>query len=259
MTNDATTKKPHVSVSSLSKYRLCPRQWYYSYVERRPRQKNDNLIIGSALHSGCEYNYRQKITSGNDCAEDEVIQVAIEKVRAEAENGYSSAKSYTINDMEGVVEGLCRVHHEKVAPHVMPAFVEYEFTVDLGEDFPVTLYGFIDCITVEDLIIDIKSWGRAKGQRYADNDMQLTAYAFAFRSIFRRIESGLRFDVVTKTGYKYAPLSTTRTNQDIRWFLLQLEQLVDGMQRGVVFPNDDHFLCSEMYCDHWSVCRGEGV
>jgi len=117
---DDEPKKPHVSVSSLSKYRLCPRQWYYSYVEKRPRQKNDNLIIGSGLHAGCEYNYRQKITSGNDCPEDEVVQAAVEKVRAEAKDGFTSAKGYDLNALETITTSLSKAHTKRSLPMFNP-------------------------------------------------------------------------------------------------------------------------------------------
>lgn len=254
-------QKPHVSVSQLSKYRLCPRQWYYHYVARIPSQMSDNLAIGIAMHEGVEHNLRQKTSSGVDCPADDSKEVAIRALRGAIEKGFTSANGLSENDMEQQVIGLVGAHHRFVAPKIEPAFVEYEFRIDLGEGFPVDLLGYIDCITQDGLILDVKSWGKAKGQNYADKDMQLTAYAFAYRSIFQRPEKGLRFDAIIKRGFRYEPIETKRDNLQIRWFLRQLEEIVAGMRGGPdsFWPNDDTYLCDPRYCDYWTQCHEELV
>lgn len=241
----------------MSRFLICPRSWRYHYIDKVPRPPADNLIIGSGMHAGIEFNYRQKIKSGKNCVLDDAKAAALEATRSLARNGFTSWNRLSLSDIESTVLYLVDAHHRLVAPKVKPAYVEHEFRINLGDDFPVDLLGYIDCITQDDWIIDNKSWGKAKGQSYADKDMQLTAYSFAFRSEFQRIERGLRFDSILKGNYRYEPIETHRTNLQIRWWLRQVEDVVAAMQAGVDYPNTDSFLCNERYCDYWSMCQNE--
>ncbi len=257
--SDAPGQKPHISVSQLSSFRSCHRKWHYHYVDKFPSVVNDNLAIGVAMHSGIEHNLKQKITSGKDCPVDDSKQVAIESLRSSLAGGYTSKDNVSRADLEYEVMYLVDAHHRLVAPSVHPLYVEHEFRLSLGDDFPVDILGYIDCITRDDWILDNKSWGRAKGQSYADKDMQPTAYCFAFRSMFGKIEKGFRFDAIIKKTYRYEPIETHRDNLQIRWWLHQVEQMVEEMQRGSDSPNDDSFLCSPVYCDYWARCQEERV
>lgn len=247
--------KPHISASQISKYRTCPRQWRYHYIDKLKRVPNDNLIIGSGMHAGIEFNLRQKIETKKDCDPEDSKAAAVEATRALAGDGFVSWDGLTINDIEQQVIYLVDAHHRLVAPSIQPAYVEHAFRVHLGDDFPVDLLGFIDVITTDGLVIDHKSWGKAKYQAWVDKDMQATAYSFAYRSTFQQIERGIRFDAILKKSYRYAPLSTTRNNTQIRWWLRQIEDIVAAMQAGNDWPNNDTFLCNERYCDYWSICQ----
>ncbi len=252
-------QKPHISVSQLSTFRTCPRKWHYHYIEQLPTVTNDNLAIGVAMHAGIEHNLRQKIDSGRDCPVDDSKQAALESLKSSIAGGYNSKDGMSPADLEREVLYLVDAHHRLVAPSIHPLYVEREFRLSLGDDFPVDILGYIDCITRDDWILDNKSWGRAKSQSYADKDMQPTAYCFAFRSMFGRIEKGFRFDAIIKKSYRYEPIETHRDNLQIRWWLRQVEQIVESMQQKSSWPNEDTFLCSPIYCDYWSRCQEERV
>lgn len=48
------SKPTRWSYSSISTYENCPRQWYYSYIERLPITENAAMLRGSRLHKLCE-------------------------------------------------------------------------------------------------------------------------------------------------------------------------------------------------------------
>jgi hypothetical protein len=92
---------------------------------------------------------------------------------------------------------LLRAYHTTVAPTVQPAEVEREFLVDTGaRELP--LKGYIDLIEADGTIIDHKTTKRSFPQDAAAKDLQLTAYAMAYRQLYGQPESGLRLDALVR-------------------------------------------------------------
>lgn len=207
---------------------------------------------GRAWHSALEHNYIQKVRSRVDLPLDEVTDFyagALEEELSDADRRF---------DGELLDQGvkLVRVHHEEVAPKVKPALVEQEFRVSLGESFPYDLLGIIDLVERDRTIVDNKSYKRSPNQADLDKDIQFTAYSLGYRLEHGGFESGLRMDAVVKNKKpKVVQLKTYRSNDECRWFLDLVENVVAAIQSGLFFPNPNGWHCSPTQCGYWSDCK----
>ena len=62
-----------VHPSSIGMFLRCPYHWQLVYIEGMRRAPAAALAVGSGVHAGLEYNFRQKIKTGVDCRLDEVL------------------------------------------------------------------------------------------------------------------------------------------------------------------------------------------
>ena len=143
---------------------------------------------------------------------------------------------------------------ETVSPTIQPVQVEREFNLDLdGCDY--TLKGFIDLVDQDNVVIDHKTAKRSWNEGQADKDLQLTAYALAFRTLERRDEGGLRFDVMVRTKEpKIQHLYTARTQKDIDRFIKTLANVYRAIDSGIFYPNENWMCPSCGYkplCEKW--------
>ena len=96
---------------------------------------------------------------------------------------------------------------------------------------------------------------RSFPQDAADNDLQLTAYALAYRTLYGHDEGGLRLDVMVRNKQpKTQQLEATRTQADIDRFLRLAEQVARAIKGEVYYPNEN-FMCGvcgyDEMCGEW--------
>ena len=143
---------------------------------------------------------------------------------------------------------------QNVAPRVQPLEVERQFLVDTGVT-RLPLKGYLDLIDHQRTIIDHKTTKRSFPKDAAEKDLQLTAYAFAYRALHGQNESSLRLDALVRTKQaKVQQLETTRTQGDIDRFLRLAEHVERAIKSEVYYPNDN-FMCGicgyEEICGEW--------
>jgi len=119
--------------------------------------------------------------------------------------------------------------------------------------------GYIDLIDEQGLIIDHKTTKRSFPENSVAKDIQLTAYAMAFRALYGRDEQGVRFDVMVRSSRptvqpRIQQLSSKRTQADIDRFLRLAGQVERGIKAEAFYPSDNYTcgICgySEM-CEKW--------
>lgn len=214
---------------------------------------------GRTWHSAVELNYSQKVTSEKDLPVAEVreffanrFDIATNSEDIQYKEGETPAK---LKD-QGIKITVC--HHETVAPKVQPKLVEQRFDVSLGEGFPFTLMGFFDLITAGDWIVDNKARGKTQSQTDIDKDIQMTAYALAYRLEYGENEKGIQMHCLIKRKDPYVQLiDTVRTDEDCRWFLRLVEQVAEGIEKESFYPNPNGWHCSPKFCGYWDICKKE--
>ncbi len=191
------TDEPHLSVTQLKMYLRCPLQYYLRYVCGLKIPPTGDLILGRTVHSTLEENYRQKIQSHQDLPLQQFHDIFSQRWDQEAQLTLfeDGEKPGQLKD-EGV--RLLDPYHRDVAPGVQPVKVEREFLLDTGAT-ELPLKGYIDLIDDQGAIIDHKTTKRSFPADAAAKDLQLTAYAFAYRALYGQNENRLRLYGLVRT------------------------------------------------------------
>lgn len=254
--------KKHLSASQLGMYLKCPRQWRFRYVDGLIRPPGCALTLGKAFHSAVEVNYKQKVETKKDVPVDVMTDAFVDEFKTRVkEDGteFDTDKGETPAGIQDLGVKLVGVQRVEIAPKVQPVAVEETFEVSLGDEFPYTLKGIIDGITADGVIFDNKTGGKNIPQSDIDGDIQLTAYALGYRIMHQTPERALELHRVVKTKEpKTQVLRTTRTNEDLKWFLGMVEEIAKGLTAGAFPPNPTGWWCSEKFCGYWNECRAKG-
>jgi len=237
----------------------CPKQYEYRYINNIKIPPGSALFQGKVWHETIENNYRQKIETREDLPLNHQIEfytATFDKKIKEEEIVFDEGQTPDRLKDEGI--NITEIQHKIIAPTVFPMEVEKKFDINLGDNFPFTLLGFWDCIDEKGIIIDNKSYSKTPTQDSVNSDMQLTAYATAYRLLNKGIEHSLRLDCVIKTKIpKAVQLSTQRTNNDCQWFLNLVENVGRAIKSGIFYPNPTGFMCSEKWCGYWKMCKNK--
>ncbi len=241
----------HLSVTQMRMFLRCPLQFKFRYVDGLKIPPASAITLGKSIHGALESNYRQKVQTKED--------LPLEHVTDLFSNWWEKELSETVFE-EGEKPGqvkdegikLVRVYHKQVAPKVQPISVEKPFTVPF-RNVDYTLKGYIDLIDERGTIIDHKTTKRVMSAEAIAQDLQLTAYALAYRTLEGKLESGLRFDVMIRNKEpKIQQLTTTRNQGDIRRFLKLLGYVTKAINTGIFYPNPN-FLCPA--CGYRDLCK----
>jgi len=269
--NEEVVEKRHLSQSQLSMYMSCPLSYKYRYIDGLKIPPRSYLTIGSTFHATLEKNYSQKIESHKDLKASDMTEIFSSEFNSrkddtEWKEGEDSGK------MKDHGVKIIETYHEKVSPIVQPTMVEKKYSIEFEDipifdenghivdkkPFPFTFMSIIDLVDDNETIVDHKFQKMRKRPSEILTDMQLTAYAMAYRQITGKREKALRFDVIIKNQ---APCIesyiTHRTDADIAG-LLKIMSIVYGLIDDEVFyPNPKNTFCSENTCGYWNICRKE--
>ena len=242
---------PHLSVTQLKMYLRCPLQYYFRYVCDLKMPPTGDMTLGRAVHGTLEDNYRQKIESRQDLPLDQVCESFSGRWDQEAQlTLFKDDENPGHLKDEGV--RLLGVYHSTIAPTVQPAEVEREFLVDTGAT-ELPLKGYIDLIDSDGTIIDHKTTKRSFPQDAAEKDLQLTAYAMAYRQLYGQPENGLRLDALVRNKEpKVQQLVTVRSQADVDRFLRLAEQVERAIGAEAFYPSDN-YMCG--VCGYGDLCK----
>ena len=250
MLSDTSTDR-HLSVTQLRMFSRCPLQYKFRYVDGIVIPPYSEITLGKSIHQTLEENYRQKIETKENLALEYLTDVFSDTWERQVQGTFfeEDEKPGEIKD-EGA--RILKNYHKVVAPTIQPVEVEKEFNLFLDG----TLYkmkGFIDVVTDKGLIIDHKVTKRAFSQDQVMSDIQLTAYAFAYRTLNGKDEEGLRFDVMVRTKEpKIQQVYASRSQEDINRFLKLAGYVNKAITTGIFYPNEN-FMCPK--CGYKELCK----
>lgn len=134
---------PHWSPSSLGMFQRCPYQWQQRYVHGRKERPAEAPFVGTAVHSGLEQNFRQKIESHVDLPTVELLSwyddegflktLASEMERAGEEVMWQTSPEEAKARGRSMIAG----YHQQVSPRIQPIGVEGKVEIDFGLAVPV--------------------------------------------------------------------------------------------------------------------------
>jgi CRISPR/Cas system-associated exonuclease Cas4 (RecB family) len=240
-----------LSVTQLRMYLRCPLQYFFRYACGLKAPPDGGLVLGRAVHSALRENYRQKMGSREDLPVSDLTDVFSDRWEREIQEAEfrPDEKPGELKD-QGV--GLLRLYREKVAPKVQPLEVEERFLIEPdGIRRPIT--GYIDLIDDQGFIIDHKTSKRSYPADSAEKDLQLTAYAMAYRSVYNQNEKGVRMDVMVRSKKpKIQQLEGTRSQADIDRFLRLAKHVEHSIDAEIYYPNEN-YTCG--ICGYADMCK----
>ena len=260
---------PHLSASTITTYIDCSLQYYFSKVKRLPMEfVADALSFGTVIHLVLAEFYRSKM-DGDRLSLKNVHELYRQfwtrEAKDRSEIKYAEGKDFNTYLIEGV--DLLTAWFNKLPDDNFEIIgVEEPFTFEVPE-LPVPIIGAIDLIEQDDagtiIITDFKTSSRAYAADEIDQNMQMTLYQLATRAngyVDREIL--LKLDCLIKTrSPKYESYWTTRTEIDEKRLIRKIQQVWEGISKGVFIPNDTSWKSKgcpyKKACDEWFLRGGD--
>ncbi len=249
-----------ISPSQIEKFLMCSQQWHYKYVEKLDEPQGVDQILGSAVHHALAVNYAQKVASKVDLDVSAVYGHFTDAISdgAHAVGGIDVGENMRVRV---VGDELLAMYMAEIAPTIQPLLVEHRFSIPLtatrpdGTIIPFVFNGVMDLVTDTGIIRDHKIKRKPTAPRYVHEDIQMTAYATAYRILYREREAAISYDQLIKSSPpRFLPVATTRTAEQCQKFMEIMRDVVVRMDAGEHTCNPDHFLCKPEWCPHWDRC-----
>lgn len=232
--------KLKLSVSAIKTYQQCPRKYYYTYIDKKPKKDWAHLKLGNFVHDALE-NFHK--TASKENTEMGKVGDVMSRVCKAAAHKYGLSPEQRASAKEMLSKYL-----EKVRKTGMPKVIQNEksFAIDLGDD--VTIRGFIDRVDEKGASIDIVDYKTGKS-KYLD-EFQLTVYALAVFHEYPDLNSVVgKYDVLAENSreipYPISRTDTERCKDTIRKVASQIREEKSWEPKPTR-------LCS--YCDFEAFC-----
>jgi len=247
--------KKHLSVSQINCYLTCPAQYYFKYIQKVPQIPDEKLTRGKAVHKGIEYNLRQKIETRNDLPISEVLEYTVSEFEVFSQETEFLKKGK--KEVQAETVSLVEYYQTKIAPKIFPLYVEERLELSFVNT-EYTLLGFVDIVDEDYNIHDLKTSERKPADTVINDNLQLAAYALAFREMSGKKESQVSLDylVSNKKGPAFYPLAKEITDNDINRFLLIMGHVAHNIENGNFYPNPCSMFCGAS-CQFFEECHSE--
>lgn len=258
----------YISYSQVFTYMNCSLKYKFQYLENKPYERVSIApIFGSAIHGAIERHYRalknNHIIPLDELVEEFRIQLELNLEQQTVPVIYKK----DLKDMEtafAMGEAMLGLIHENdVNSDLVVVDVEVPLTATLyredGEPTDYKLAGVIDVIFKDQqdnlIVVDNKTAARAMTQNTADENHQMTSYAYllaANKLVFPTATVTCRFDVFRKLKTpKLEHVYTSRTADDRRRFARIANGVLDAIDAGIFIPQSS-WLCAD--CGYQDAC-----
>ena len=245
----------HLSASQIQTYMDCSLKYKFSKIDQLPKPfKSAGLALGSAVHSAVEWLH-QGWKAGEEVSLELVLDIFEADLYAQSMDEIRYNNGDTFADTVELGKNLLSTYYQH-APRDGIRHAELPFNVPLtdletGETLDISLEGRFDRIEERDVVADLKTWSRTLSQDDLASNLQLTAYSYAYRMLFKTNPT-LRFDVLLKTKTpQFKQFFSLRTNADHQSFFHLCKEVYNGIRKEVFFPNPS-WKCRD--CEYRQVC-----
>ncbi len=264
------SRELHISSSQIFTYLNCSLKYRFRYVENRPMEKiSIALPFGSAIHSAIEMYYRSLKNHGRK----EPLKALCERFETCLELDLENTDAPLIYkkdlpDRQSAVEmgkAMLKVFHENIIQTAQEMVaVELPLSAvlytDDGQPTDFKLAGILDAVFRDEngdiLVADNKTASKTMAQSTADDDNQMTAYAYLLASnkyVFPTNDVRCRFDVLRKLKTpKLEHVYTVRTADDRKRFAKIANAVLTAIDAGIYMPQPN-WMCAD--CSYVEACR----
>lgn len=256
-------EREHWSYSQLNTLMQCPLLFNFRYLEKRePETTPDYFHFGNALHQAHKAAY-MALKKGRNPVEQEMFDafVAAWEIFGKDPKLRFGKQDWDNQFDMGLV--MVQVLFQNI-PREKVIAVDKEFTVPLisadGSVLERPLNGVFDLVVESGdglVVVDLKTSSRKYRQEDVDADLQATAYCYAIRNAFDRIENiSFRFDLLTKAKNPvFVSYPTARTRKDFDRMVSLFIQAEQEVSHGIFLPRKSWRCSSCSYreaCADWS-------
>lgn len=252
-------KKPHLSVSAVKTFLLCPMKFCFRYTRRiRPDYIPAALVLGTAWHAVVATWLESKT---NDDALDEELRAQLRDRLALVDVPvlFSDSEMDQEQFISRAVDMFQAFRRSVARPNVVVG-TELPFDLEIvhpltGECLPTSVIGAIDAIVVQAdgrrALWELKT-GRRWGSTTAEHDLQTTLYHVAARELGHE-DLALRVIVTTKSKVpEVQEIEIERTAADEVELAEVFLEVHRAIQAGVSFRQRG-WQCST--CEYSTACR----
>ncbi|MCX5794923.1 MAG: PD-(D/E)XK nuclease family protein [Elusimicrobia bacterium] len=265
----ATVKKPHISATQVDMFTKCGEQYRRRYIEKDVIPPGVALIRGKAIHSGAEYDFRQKMETLKDLPRQEIVDRAAAEFNAQVkadgiylcEEDAARGKDIILGEGLDEVVRLAGLLADEVLPVYQPIAVEERQLIELPSS-PRDILGILDVVAWQINqpkerfgLVDYKS-GKSKPQSHWDAATGLTIYALTFRAKYRQPPAFINVEqLVTNKTPKRVLVTTTRDKADFVPCISRMNAVLAGIEKQVFVPAmPGAWWCSPKWCGYWTSC-----
>lgn len=263
---DSGIPKGVLSPSQFLMYKKCPRQYEYAYVKGIRRPPGIAMVKGTAIHKGAEVVHKHTIETGQRMSMEAAIQEVSDEFDDAAEQ-IDKSPDLNLGEVKNRTLSNFRIYYVQAVPLIRPIAAEKTFAVKIGT---VPMRGVIDLIDsvpgdvvlgeddpnnppMVEVVSDLKTTSKRWSEQQVDYSPQMTIYALVEKT--QRIRVDLLVD--QKSGAKYVPVRSTRSNKEKQIIVEDIEEMVSLVKKGV-FPRclPDSWVCTPRFCGYYAECRG---
>jgi CRISPR/Cas system-associated exonuclease Cas4 (RecB family) len=247
----------HLSASQINLYIQCSLKYKYQYIDQIPKPfKPSGLAFGSVMHSAIEWLHKERIKGK---------QVSLERLYKIFETDWFSLRVDTriqFKDGEDEVKLLLTgkemlgIYFNSPLNSIKSAEVPFHvplLNISTGEELTVPLEGIIDLIEKDDVIVEFKTSARSMDPETLNDYLQLTAYSYAYRTLFGRGPKTLKvINFVKAKTPKMVVIETSRENSYYERFFYIAREVLKGINSGLFLPKQS-FMCKD--CEYEGLCK----
>ncbi len=246
-----------ISVSQINLYRTCSLKYRFQYIDQLPKLTRPvPLVFGSAVHATLEWLHKARKAGGQPPLDDllRVFEADWHAQCLDVEILFpdTSAAQFLVKGKE-----LLSAYYHRPPRPVQDA--EVFFQVPLvnpvtGEVLEVPLRGVMDLIEADGTLIEFKTSLRRVPVAELPDQVQLTAYSYAYELLFGRAPTALQLVNLVRTRQPAIEVhKTDRNKQDYERFFYLAKEVHRGIQTSVFIPNRGCWLCKD--CEYERDCR----
>lgn len=248
-----------LSPSQVNTFLECAAKWYFKYLIRLPDPVNSSLALGRAVDNALSHYFRTKAEGEAPPAADVVDAYDLAWADQEAEVTFTDDEKP--DELHDLGRRLVECYLTEMAPGIQPAVIDSKPAVQLpvkGEIAGVQVQGYIDLITDDGTVVDLKTKKDKPRDIPPDHLLQLTTYDL----LCGHSRGRAQIHYMVKGRSAKSTVKTVPFTRDIGPAETMFAESVypaaqEAMRDGLYLPRRTSRLCSRKYCPFWEQCEAE--
>lgn len=245
--------KGYISYSQINMYKRCPMQYKFRYIDGLKMKPKSSRILGTAVHSGLEEGFREKLNNGGsdirikNLMKEKTVNTIEELLKSEQEIDWNEDDNP--NRLKDDGAKMVSVYYDEKGKKIKPVEVEKEFEIKF-QNVDWTLKGKIDIIASK-TIIDYKTGSSKPQDEWVFYDDQLKLYRVVYNS---PVESHwiIRYKVKDPAIFVYR---REILEEEMKQTLQDLAVVVQLIRTGYFYRKNDLKVCG--WCGYKEICHGK--